>query len=333
MGYFVMTKTGTLSTGNSILTENNKIFAQDVIKGLSTSPKQIPSVYFYDEKGSALFETICELPEYYPTRTETQILRHHGRDIVQHFPSNLQIIELGSGSSVKTRILLESFLNEHGSARYVPIDVSASILNQSARELENRYNELTVQPVTARYEQGVAQSILHDGTHNLLLWLGSSIGNFTRTEAVEFLNTIRGMSGANASFLIGIDLRKERTLLEKAYNDAQGVTAAFNLNLLERMNRELLADFDLSAFRHLSKYDEEKGRVEMHLVSQKKQTVHFDVPGFTVHFEEGESIHTENSYKYNINEIEDMAYQTGLILKQQWLDPQKWFSLNLFIPK
>ncbi len=328
-----MNETSAMASETFNRTNNNSKFAHDVFEGLNASPKQIPSVYFYDEKGSRLFEAICDLPEYYPTRTETLILRNHAREIALRFPSNLRIIELGSGSSVKTRILLESFLKKNGTARYIPIDVSGSILFQSARVLKRRYPDLTVQPVAARYEQGVQQSIVHDGAHHLILWLGSSIGNFTREQAVGFLNTIRTLAGPNASFLIGIDLRKERSLLEKAYDDAQGVTAAFNLNLLERMNRELLADFDLNAFKHLARYDEQKGRVEMHLVSRKKQTVYFADSGFTVRFEAGESIHTENSYKYSMEEIEDLAAQTGFILKQQWLDPKLWFSLNLFIPR
>ena len=308
-------------------------FAHDVFTGLQKKQKSIPSLYFYDQRGSELFEDICTLPEYYPTRTETEILQTCSADIAGLFGNQVQIIELGSGSSLKTRLLLEAFLQKNGSAIYKPIDVSETILNESAQSLSQIYENLQIQPLAARYEEGLQKSISKNGISNLILWLGSSIGNFTREEAVYFLKSVRELSSSNSYLLIGIDLRKEKALLERAYDDAQGVTAAFNLNLLERMNRELLADFDLSAFRHLSKYDEEKGRVEMNLVSQKKQTVHFGAPGFTVQFEAGESIHTENSYKYAMEEIEDLASQTGLILKQQWLDPKKWSSLNLFIPK
>ncbi len=305
-------------------------FARDVREGLSKSKKTLPCVYFYDEKGSLLFEEICSLSEYYPTRTEASILRQNADEMASLFLRDVNIIELGSGSSVKTRVLLEAFLRKNRMAVYKPIDVSNSILQESSAHLERAYPGLRVFPAAGRYEEGFKKSILHNGKENLILWLGSSIGNYEREEAVKFLKSLRQLGTGNTKFLIGIDLRKEKNVLENAYDDSKGITAAFNLNLLERINRELNGDFNLQSFRHSAVYDETTGKVEMRLVSTKQQAVTIADCGIEIYFDEGETIHTENSIKYSLNEIEALAAGSGLAIERQWFDQKKWFSLNLF---
>lgn len=310
--------------------KNSDAFARDVRQGLMKSQKALPCVYFYDTKGSLLFEEICRLPEYYPTRTEASILREYSAEIAGLFSKNVNIIELGSGSSLKTRILLEAFLQKQGRIKYQPIDVSKSILEESSATLKNRYPQLNVLPVTARYEEGLKKAITENDAINLVLWLGSSIGNYEREEAIRFLQNIRKSSSASTKYLIGIDLRKEKHILESAYDDSEGITAAFNLNLLERINRELNADFDRDAFKHTAVYNEKAGKVEIHLVSRKQQAVTIAGCGIEIYFDEGEKIHTENSFKYSLEEISALAKQSGFKIEKQWFDEKQWFSLNLF---
>lgn len=305
-------------------------FANDVETGLSNRQKSIPSVYFYDRRGSELFEDICDLTEYYPTRTEASILKEFAPQIASGLTDKIQLIELGSGSSVKTRLLLEAFMGKNGQTVYKPIDISESILKKSARELEQQYVHLQVQPVVGRYSEGLYQTVSKNGLFNLIIWLGSSIGNFERDEAVEFLKDIRQAVSKNSVFLVGIDLRKDTEVLYRAYNDAAGVTAQFNLNLLKRINRELQADFKLSQFKHQAVYDSNAGCIKMYLTSKALQTVKIEGIGKSFIFERGERIHTENSYKYSQEEIERLAKEAGLSIKNQWFDPKHWFSLNLF---
>jgi len=288
-------------------------FAEDIKEGLSKSQKSIPCVYFYDARGSELFELICSLPEYYPTRTEASILRNCADEMAAFF-NDINIIELGSGSSVKTRILIDAFIKQNGETTYRPIDVSKSILQQSAENLEGIFSDLNVIPFTGFYEDGLQNSISEENEQDLILWLGSSIGNLERC----------------SFFLIGIDLRKDKKILEDAYNDSQGITADFNKNLLSRINAELGADFNLDYFDHSAVYNEEQGRIEMRLVCSKDHQIYINTLDEEFSFAAGESIHTENSYKYSLEEIDNLARGVGFNLDKQWIDDDNLFSLNLF---
>ncbi len=306
-------------------------FARDVDQGLSTNPKYLPCIYFYDEKGSLLFEDICKLPEYYLTRAESEILKDRSDEIASFFPEQPAIVELGSGSSIKTRYLLEAFLRRHGQACYTPIDISHEILRESSFDLLNTYPGLEITAVAATYEEGLKQIGRLNGQQKLVLWLGSSIGNFVPDEAELFMRHLRDTLQPSDSLLIGIDLQKEKTILERAYDDSRGITAAFNLNLLGRINRELEADFDLKKFEHLAFYNEQKKRVEIYIRSKIRQVVHIGQLDVTVTFDAGEKIHTEFSHKYSLEDIGKLARKTGFIHKEQWFDSKNWFSLNLFV--
>ena len=311
----------------------DEIFADDVRKGLLAEQKSLPCVYFYDARGSQLFEQICSLPEYYPTRTEAEILKNHAKEIAVHFPPNTKIVELGSGSSVKTRYLLEAFLNRYGKAEYIPIDVSQTILEESAENLEMAYPNLTVNPITALYEDGFSLLDKTDNAPHLVLWLGSSIGNFTKSEAIHFLKRLTSNLSGDDQLLIGMDLIKSRHILEAAYDDTAGVTAEFNLNLLTRINRELGGNFKLNNFRHQAIFNSSEGRVEMYLKSTKKQSVFIDALELEVTFDEDERIHTENAHKFSLDDINNLASALNLNIRHQWFDDKKWFSLNLLSTK
>ncbi len=305
-------------------------FGQDVENGLRAQPKYLPCIYFYDEKGSQLFEQICDLPEYYLTRTEAEILQTYADAIVTLFPSQTDIIELGSGSSLKTRYLLEAFLRRHGQAFYNPIDISHTILRNSSLNLLQKYSGLEITAVAATYEEGLKRMEQLSTRAKLVLWLGSSIGNFEWTEAARFMRHLRETLTSNDSLLLGIDLKKERAVIERAYDDARGVTAAFNLNLLQRINRELDGHFNLIHFEHLALFNEQRNRIEMYLQSTKEQTVRIDKLNLKVNFAVDETIHTEFSHKFTPEDIRLLAYETGFTIKQQWFDKNGWFSLNLF---
>ena len=339
-------------------------FAHDVRAGLTASPKRLPCCYFYDRLGSRLFEAICELPEYYLTRAETAILRAHAEEIAAFFPGPTDLIELGSGNAVKTRLLIEAFFQSgiqaqnigRGSMapralRYVPLDICRTVLEEAARDLLPIFPELEIMAIAGEYHEGlehlqsVEASFQLAGKPNpnrqvenlpprrkLVLWLGSNIGNLERTEAAQFLGRVCATLSSGDRVLVGIDLRKDGAVLEAAYDDSCGVTAAFNRNLLARINRELSGDFDLHAFRHRAVYNEQAGRVEMYLISACGQKVKIDQLGLEVGFAEGEAIHTENSYKYSQAEIETLAADSGLHLERAWLDPDQRFQLNLFRP-
>ena len=304
-------------------------FASEVRSGLTSHPKRLSCEFFYDSKGSALFEQICQLREYYLTRAETEILLTHAREIAQHFPKGVSVAELGSGNAVKTRILLSALL-ENGPVRYVPIDVSRELLAETARQLLLEYPQLTVNPVADDYQQGLSYFVPSSSGPKLMLWLGSSIGNLDRPGAAEFLRGVRAMLNPSDKVLVGIDLRKSPKLLERAYDDAAGVTARFNLNLLARINRELGGDFHLDAFRHRIHYDEVEGRIEMYLESQLDQAVAIAALHQEFSFRAGERIHTENSYKYSLGEIDRLAQAASLRLSHRWFDRAHLFSLNLF---
>jgi len=315
-------------------TENPTIaFAKDVLKGLNSTPKRLSSVYFYDERGSQIFEEICELDEYYLTRKETEILERYAGDIISKLPSNTHLVELGSGSSTKTRILLEAALARFTQTQYSPIDVSAEILTHSANDLKQRYPDLQVEAVAGRYEFGLDYILKKSVTANCIMWLGSSIGNLTRVEAAQFLRELRNNIGEHDCLLLGMDLRKTPEILEPAYDDAKGVTANFNLNLLDRINTELGGTFNRKGFHHRAVYNVGEGRIEMSLISDDDQVVKIENLGSEIHFKRDEAILTEYSYKYSQAEIVALAEASGFTVEQQWLDDEGWFSLSYFKPQ
>jgi dimethylhistidine N-methyltransferase len=304
-------------------------FARDVRDGLTASPKRLSCRYFYDNLGSRLFEAICDLPEYYLTRAEREILQARAPELAELLPHGLTLVELGSGNSEKTRLLIESFLHQHNSLRYVPIDISRKTLHESSRNLAKRYQQLEVVAVAAEYGDALAQLDRIAQRPRMITWLGSSIGNLNRQAAVEFLGQIRRCMTPADRLLVGIDLRKERAILEAAYDDAHGLTAAFNRNLLAHINRELGGHFDLRRFQHRAYYNERQGRVEIYLVSDVAQCVPIDTLDLEISFAAGEAIHTEDSYKYSLDEIRGLARRAGLTIHRQFFDQRRRFSLNL----
>jgi L-histidine N-alpha-methyltransferase len=310
-------------------TDEVQKFAADVRKGLSSSPKSLPCIYFYDDKGSKLFERICRQPEYSCMRAEREILRRNARKIAALCPNPVQIVELGSGSSTKTRILLDAFVEAQIQTTYIPIDVSTEMLMSSAAEMRHSFRQLVVRPIPARYEEGIERLNPADGAI-LLIWLGSSIGNYDPSTAKSFMRGLRGPLSNGDRFLLGVDLIKNRAVLESAYNDRAGITAAFNLNLLTRINRELGGAFNLDLLSHTAIYNDRKRRIEMYLVSRCKQEVQIDALDLLVEFSEGERIHTENSYKYDRGEIALLAQSLSAKPPHQWFDRQKRFCLSLF---
>jgi|DewCreStandDraft_3_1066083.scaffolds.fasta_scaffold00769_4 L-histidine N-alpha-methyltransferase len=309
-------------------------FAHDVREGLTASPKHLPCRYFYDREGSLLFEAICALPEYYLTRAERAILEAHAGEILargfgERVSDPITLVELGSGSATKTRLLIAALLRRQGALLYVPVDISREMLEESARGLVRDYPGLRVRAIAGDYADGLEHLTSLRG-RKLILWLGSNIGNLERAEAIAFLRRVRERMSEADAMLIGIDLRKDRAVVERAYNDARGVTARFNANLLARINRELGGHFDLAAFRHHALYNEAEGRIEMYLVSVRAQRVRIERLDLEVSFAAGERIHTENSYKYSPEEITAVARAAGLRLLGHWRDPDALFSVNLF---
>jgi L-histidine N-alpha-methyltransferase len=307
-------------------------FARDVRQGLTSSPKHLSCCYFYDAEGSALFEEICELPEYYLTRAEREILEAHADDLVNRFPAAIDLVELGSGSASKTRVLIEAFLRERDSLRYVPVDICRVVLEESSRQLLKDYPGLEIVAVAAEYQEAMSFLQTANSSSKLILWLGSNVGNFDRLDAGRFLLQVKATMSNRDALLIGIDFRKDAAELESAYDDAAGITAAFNLNLLTRINRELGGRFDLDSFKHRAGYNESLGRIEMYLVSRRTQQVRIDNLGLEIELTAGEAIHSENSYKYSFAEIESLAAAAGLQIAEQWLDSQERFSVNLMLP-
>jgi L-histidine Nalpha-methyltransferase len=317
----------------SATAEDPFAFAASVREGLAHAVKHLHCAWFYDEEGSRLFEEICALPEYYLTRAEERILRRHAGSIVSGLPERAELVELGSGSAAKTRILIEELLARNGHLRYVPIDIAHGMLERSSRALLEEYPLLEIHALAAEYQEGLEALAREAPTPRLVLWLGSNVGNFERPAAAQFLGRLAKHLLPGDRILVGIDLRKERETLERAYDDSLGVTARFNKNLLARINRELGGHFDLASFRHGARYDEHLGRIEMYLVSAKAQRVPITALGMEVEFAEGETIHTENSYKYSLEEIAELAQAAGLVPDQQWFDTRRAFSLNRFAPR
>lgn len=299
-------------------------FADDVRHGLRATRKQLQPWYFYDALGSALFGAICELPEYYVTRAELEILSHRGADIARALGAPARLIELGSGSCRKTALLLEPLLQHNPQLTFVPVDIDPSALRSCARSLQTRFPALRIEAVCGDYRD--ASRLISRGGRSAVLFLGSSIGNLDLQSAAAMLGDIRGMLAEGDAFLLGADLRKPKDILEPAYDDALGVTAAFNKNLLARINRELGGTFDLSKFAHRAFFNESESRIEMHLVSTEKQSVRIGSLDITVCFEKGESIHTENSYKYGESDLRRLAAAGGFQVEQMWTDSRRWFA-------
>lgn len=298
-------------------------FARDVIAGLTARPKRLPPKYFYDETGARLFEQITALPEYYLTRCELEILRERARDIARFFPAPSALVEFGSGSSKKMRILLAA---APAIAAYAPVDISSEMLIQEANELRRDYPRLAVLPVEADFTKPFALPAAAAGMAHTGFFPGSTIGNFEPDEARAFLRHAGRMLGSGAALIIGVDLVKDPSILHAAYNDEAGLTAKFNLNLLARINRELDGDFDLASFDHHAFYNRERHRIEMHLVSKKRQRV--SVAGRGVEFRAGETIHTENSYKYTLEYFTALARGSGWIPVAAWTDAGANFSIH-----
>ncbi len=307
-------------------------FAEAVASGLGHSPKTLPCRFFYDATGSRLFERICELPEYYLTRTEHEILDDCADEIAALFPRRTALVELGSGSSSKTRRLIEAFLKRHGALRYVPVDVSRAMLEHTADALLGEYPGLEILAIAAEYGQGLRRIRDQRAPCKLILWLGSSVGNYEWDQAAAFLREVRAAMQGEDRLLVGMDLEKRPALLERAYDDAAGVTARFNLNLLARINHELGGRFDLENFRHRALYDPAARRVDIHLVSTRRQTVPIAGLHRSIRFAAGEAIHTESCHKYSRADIDSLAAAAGLRLERQWIDRRGWFSVNLFAP-
>ena len=303
-------------------TPKRAAFRADVIEGLSASPKQLSPKYFYDEAGSRLFDLICRLPEYYPTRTELGVLTAYAGDIAAIAGPGASLVEFGSGSSVKVRLLLDALERP---AAYVPIDISGPHMRAAVAALSRDYPAVAMTPVEGDFTRPLALPDLGEGGRRIGFFPGSTIGNFTPAEAGTFLAHARQSLGDGAALVLGFDLPKDRTVLEAAYDDHQGVTAAFNLNLLTRMNRELGTDFDLAAFHHRAVFNEAESRIEMHLESRAAQTVRLDGARFT--FAPGETIHTENSYKYAVPRLMGMAQAAGWRQVALWTDPRGWFAV------
>jgi dimethylhistidine N-methyltransferase len=302
----------------------------DVIHGLDPRVRKLPPKYFYDDAGARLFERICELDEYYPTRTELSILRQHAPDIAATIGPRARIVELGSGSGIKTRLLLQHLIEP---VVYVPIDIADTQLQRFASELRLEFPELAVEPVAADYTQRVSLPDAPAGTTRTIAFFpGSTIGNFEAAEAADFLLRLRRLCGTDGGLILGTDMHKDVRVLHAAYNDAQGVTAAFNLNLLHRINRELGANFDPDAFAHDAVYDEQHKRIEMRLVCVRECSVRVPRPGdddAAFSFQPGEFIVTEYSHKYTEQSVRQLAERTGWRVDRRWTDANQWFSVWL----
>ncbi|MFB0979109.1 MAG: L-histidine N(alpha)-methyltransferase [Myxococcota bacterium] len=307
-------------------------FAEEVSAGLSAADRSLPCRFFYDEIGSKIFEEICDLEEYYLTRVERMILRERAADIAGHFDQGATLVEFGSGSAEKTRVLLEALLAAQASLVYVPIDISRSAIEESAEALLREHPRLNVHAVCGEYETALTVLGSHDSTPRLVLWLGSSVGNLDKPQAADFLIKVRAGMATSDRLLIGIDLRKKRERLERAYDDSLGVTARFNKNLLTRINRELGADFLSEQFEFRAHYHEDSGCVESSLVSLCDQNVQIAELGESFAFRQGDKIHTENSYKYSLQEIDELAALSQMRCETRWLDDDGEYSVNLLAP-
>ncbi|MBH0075367.1 L-histidine N(alpha)-methyltransferase [Pseudoalteromonas sp. SWYJ118] len=307
-------------------------FSNDVVDGLTQQQKTLPCKYFYDDKGAALFEQITTLQEYYVTRTELSILEQHSKSIAQMLPENLSIIEPGCGSGKKVAYLLAHMANVK---TFVPFEISEEMLSYSLAHLSPLFPDLAISPLLGDFTHSqmvkqLTKDTALDSQTNLVYFPGSTLGNFAPVKAIEIMNNFHRLCGVNGYVLIGVDLVKERQVLLDAYNDKAGVTAAFNKNLLQRINNELNGTFNIDNFSHESRFNEQHSRIEMHLVSNRTQSV--IINDQQIDFIEGESIHTENSHKYTLESFKQLAAQANLKLEQTWQDDSNYFALCLLRP-
>jgi L-histidine Nalpha-methyltransferase len=307
------------------------LFARDVANGLAAPQKWLPPKYFYDERGSQLYEQICALPEYYLYRAELEILSTYAAEIHAKI-GQLALVEFGSGSATKTRHLLSAYEWAGQPFCYCPVDISREILLDTANRLLQKYNHIKVRAMHADFAGQPELIQAFQLEKKAVAFFGSSLGNFTPKEGLEFLQRTAAIMAPEDVFLLGVDLKKSPAILVPAYDDAQGVTAAFNLNVLYRINRELGGRFDPQSFEHLALYNDAQGRIEMHLRSRQAQRVPIAKIEQIVAFDKDETIHTESSYKYNVDEVRDLGYQANLVLRRTWFDARRYFLLALFRP-
>ena len=308
--------------------KSQKTFAQELSHSIRQKQKSINPKFFYDQKGSQLFEKICVLPEYYLTRTEISILKQIDGKLQSYLDGNFRLVELGSGSSQKTRLLIDMLTRLQKHVEYFPIDIS-KILKTSSAALQSDYKKLHITGIIDNYENGLEFVKNYDDMKNLIVFLGSSFGNFDPENGIRFLQKINSSMKKDDLFLVGLDLVKDKNVLRKAYNDSQGITAQFNLNVLSRINSELGGNFDTSKFAHHVVYNENQNKVEIYLRSLAKQTVEIPSADLILEIDEGELIHTENSYKYTISQIKQMFTMTGYQIKAMWNDDNRYYSLVL----
>lgn len=313
-----------VGTGSGRQSSARAAFLRDALEGLRSRPKRLPCKYLYDRRGSELFEAICDLPEYYVTRTELAILRRHGPEMASCVGPRAVLLEPGVGSGEKAALLLN--LLERPAA-FVPVDISREHLMEAADRLREMFPDVPILPVHADFASAFdLPRVPGDAGHRVVFFPGSTVGNFRTEEARKLLERLAEIAGPGGGLLIGVDLRKEESLLVAAYDDAAGVTAEFNRNLLCRLRDELGADVDPDGFSHRAIYDADEGRVEMHLVSRKRQEIILD--GQVLTLEKGETIHTENSYKYTVDGFRDLARLAGFTPRKVWTDPRDWFSVH-----
>lgn len=306
-------------------------FAEDVRAGLSRKPKRLAPKYFYDDLGSALFEAICKLPEYYVTRAESEIFERYAAEIVASMQGPVELVELGSGSAVKTRLLIEEILSRQARLEYHPIDISPDALVASANVLTEAHPALSVRAYAYDYVSLFNSSVLVTRGRTLVLFLGSNIGNYDPLPAAQLLRSVGRSLKRGDAILLGVDLKKSIEILEAAYDDPTGVTAAFNKNILGRINRELGGHFDLGAFEHEVHYDPVRGSVDSFLVARRAQNVRIDALGMAVDFAAGERLHTESSYKFSRDDIERLSHGTQFTLERTWTDAERRFAVNLLV--
>jgi dimethylhistidine N-methyltransferase len=308
--------------------KSQKTFAQELSQSIRQKQKSINPKFFYDQKGSQLFEKICVLPEYYLTRTEISILKQIDGKLQSYLDGNFRLVELGSGSSQKTRLLIDMLTRLQKHVEYFPIDIS-KILKSSSTALQSDYKKLHITGIIDNYENGLEFVKNYDDMKNLIVFLGSSFGNFDPENGIRFLQKINSSMKKDDLFLVGLDLVKDKNVLYQAYNDSQGITAQFNLNVLSRINSELGGNFDTSKFVHHTVYNEKQNKIELYLRSLSKQTVEIPNADLMLELDEDELIHTENSHKYTISQIKQMFTITGYQIKDMWNDDNRYYSLVL----
>ena len=308
--------------------KSKKTFAEEISRSLNQKEKSISPKFFYDIKGSELFDEICDLPEYYLTRTETNLLKTIGTDLEHFISDDMRLVELGSGSAVKTRLLLNVLTNIQNRTEYFPIDIS-DILQESSQKLLDDYENLSITGIIDTYEGGLEFVEKYDEKPNLIAFLGSSFGNFAPEFGFAFLQKISSIMKNNDLFFIGLDLIKDKEILEKAYDDSKGITANFNLNVLSRINDELNANFVLSQFAHHSLYNEKEQRIEMYLRSLEDQKIEIKKADLQLDLQKDELIHTEHSHKYSVSQIENFMHKAGFKIEKIWQDTNKPYALFL----